>query len=111
MKKFSIEYHNESIGIETFEKESTPNEQYRLDYNDGRWLIMGKRPDDTKTIATFTENISYSTATVWAIENKSEGPDWVNTEQLQVIAELIARKKQEMESVIIPAEQNIDPGN
>jgi hypothetical protein len=80
-------------------------EKYRLSYDDGRWLVMDKRPDDTKTVATFNANISYSTATVWAVESKSEGPDWVNTEQLQVIGELIARKEQELENNNVPAGQ------
>ena len=96
METLSIEYHNELImvapaGIESIEK-------YKLSYNDGRWLIMHKRPDDTKTVATFNANISYSTATVWAVESKSEGPDWVNAEQLQVIGEIIERKSKEAEA-------------
>ena len=94
MKHFNVEYHNDNIQVSPVE--GLANEQYRLDYPDGRWLIMGKRPDDTKTVATYNENISYSTATVWAIESKAGGPDWVNTEQLQVIGELIARKEQEI---------------
>lgn len=97
MKTFSIEYHNELIRIEPIEADSESNEKYKLTYPDDRWLIMDKRPDDTKTVATFNANISYSTATVWAIENKSEGPDWINTEQLQVIGEMIARRQQELE--------------
>ncbi|MEP6727454.1 MAG: hypothetical protein ABJC98_16665 [Bacteroidota bacterium] len=96
MEKFSIEYHNEPISIEPMGIEQI--EKYRLTYGDGRWLVMDKRPDDTKTVATFNANISYSTASVWAVESKSEGPDWINTEQLQVIGELIARKEQEMEN-------------
>lgn len=96
MKTFNIEYHNELISIEPIDSET--NDKYRLGYQDGRWLVMDKRPDDTKTVATFNANISYSTATVWAIEEKSEGPDWINTEQLQVIGEIIARKAQEHES-------------
>ena len=97
MKTFNIEYHNEQIRIEPIEADSESSEKYRLDYNDGRWLVMDKRPDDTKTVATFNANISYSTATVWAIEKKSEGPDWINAEQLQVIGEMISRKQQEFE--------------
>ena len=103
MKSFSIEYHNELISIEPVEAAS--NEQYRLNYNEGRWLVMGKRPDDTKTVATYNENISYSTATVWAVENKSEGPDWINPEQLQVIGELVTRKEKEMSSSTAAADQ------
>jgi len=103
MEKFSIEYHNELIRIASHGIESV--EKYRLSYDDGRWLIMDKRPDDTKTVATFNANISYSTATVWAVESKSEGPDWVNTEQLQVIGELITRKEQELENNNVPAGQ------
>ena len=102
MEKFSIEYHNELIRITAPETESV--EKYRLSYDDGRWLMMSKRPDDTKTVATFNANISYSTATVWTVESKSEGPDWVNTEQLQVIGELIARKEQELENSHIPVD-------
>ena len=103
MEKFSIEYHNELIRIAAHGIESV--EKYRLSYDDGRWLIMDKRPDDTKTVATFNANISYSTASVWAVESKSEGPDWVNTEQLQVIGELITRKEQELENNNVPAGQ------
>jgi hypothetical protein len=93
MNTFSIDYHNDQIMIESINE--TSNEQYHLSYRDGRWLVMGKRPDDTKTVATYNDNISYSTATVWAIEKKSEGPDWINMEQLQVIGELISRRAQE----------------
>jgi len=103
MKSFSIEYHNEVIAVEPIE--AAANEQYRLGYKDGRWLIMGKRPDDTKTVATYNENISYSTATVWAVENKSEGPDWINPEQLQVIGELVSRKEREMQATPQAADQ------
>jgi len=104
MEKFSIEYHNELISVTPLGIESI--EKYRLSYQDGRWLIMDKRPDDTKTVATFNANISYSTATVWAIESKSEGPDWINTEQLQVIGEIIARKAQEHENAAEPVTQS-----
>ena len=103
MEKFSIEYHNEPISIEP--TGIAPIEKYRLTYGDGRWLVMDKRPDDTKTVATFNANISYSTASVWAVESKSEGPDWINTEQLQVIGELIARKEQELENNNVTAGQ------
>jgi hypothetical protein len=96
MNRFNIEYHHDQISIEPVNE--TSNEQYRLSYHDGRWLVMGKRPDDTKTVATFNDNISYSTATVWAIEQKSEGPDWINMEQLQVIGEMIQRRAQENHS-------------
>lgn len=95
MENFSIDYHNEHISVSDMHIESL--EKFRLSYPDGRWLVMEKRPDDSKTVATFNANISYSTATVWAIESKSEGPDWINAEQLQVIGEIIARKAQEHE--------------
>jgi len=95
MEPLSIEYHNQAIKVSPIEGEST--DKYKLTYQDGRWLIMDKKPDDSKTVATFNANISYSTATVWAIEDKSEGPDWVNTEQLQVIGEIITRKAQELQ--------------
>ena len=94
MKTFNIEYHHDIITITPMESEL--NDKYRLDYTDGRWMIIDKRPDDTKTVATFNANISYSTATVWVAENKSEGPDWLNSEQLQVIAEIMLRKEQEL---------------
>ena len=42
MNTFSIEYHNDAITIEPIPE--TPNEQFRLRYRDGRWLVMGKRP-------------------------------------------------------------------
>lgn len=95
MKTFSIDYHREHITIEFIGMESL--EKYKLMYEDGRWLIMDKRPDDTKTVATFNDNISYSTASVWAVESKSEGPDWINREQLQVIGEIISNKQKELE--------------
>ncbi len=103
MEKLSIEYHNELISVTPVGLESA--DKYQLTYQDGRWLVMEKRPDDTKTVATFNANISYSTATVWAIESKSEGPDWINAEQLQVIGEIIARKSNELEHAIAVATQ------
>ena len=96
MENFSIEYHNELIRVESIGMDLT--EKYQLEYEDGRWLTIGKRPDDTKTVATFNANISYSTATVWVIEGKSEGPDWINMEQLQVVGEIITRKAHELEN-------------
>ena len=96
MENFSIEYHNELIRVESIGMETT--EKYRLTYEDGRWLTMDKRPDDTKTVATFNANVSYSTATVWVVESKSEGPDWINMEQLQVVGEIITRKAHELEN-------------
>ena len=94
MKEFSIDYHREHINIEFIGIEGL--EKYRLSYDDGRWLVMDKRPDDTKTVATYNDNISYSTASVWAIESKSQGPDWINREQLQVIGEIISNKQKDI---------------
>ena len=103
MEPFSIEYHNQVIKVLPIEGEST--DKYKLTYQDGRWLTMDKKPDDSKTVATFNANISYSTSMVWAIEDKSEGPDWVNAEQLQVIGEIITRKAQEFQHTAEPAAQ------
>lgn len=105
MRSFSLSFHNENIRIEAVDNVS--NKQYQLRYADGRWLVMGKRPDDTKTVATYNENISYSTASVWAIESKSEEPDWINMEQLQVIGELIQRKEKEIKLAIIPQAETL----
>ncbi|HTL08641.1 MAG TPA: hypothetical protein VL307_10305 [Chitinophagaceae bacterium] len=101
MEQFSIEYHNQVIRISPIEGEST--DRYKLTYQDDRWLIIDKKPEESKTVATFNASVSYSTATVWAIEQKSEGPDWVNTEQLQVIGEIITRKAQELQHTAEPA--------
>jgi hypothetical protein len=91
MKTFEIEYHDEVIRVSV-------EDNYKLSYPDGRWLILKKRSDDTGVVSSFNDNTSYSTASVWAVESKSEGPDWVNREQLQVIGELVVRKELELEN-------------
>ncbi|MFT3937161.1 MAG: hypothetical protein QM726_26350 [Chitinophagaceae bacterium] len=98
MSSFSIMYHHEPIAVKPVDAGAT--ETYHLQYKDGRWLLIEKRPDDSKTVATFNDNISYSTSFVWTIAEKSEGPDWVNTEQLQVIAELISVKRNALHETV-----------
>jgi hypothetical protein len=91
MKKFSIHYLDQTIGVET-------GDHYQLYFPDGRQLAIQKYPDDTQTTPVENGNISYSNAFVWVIENKSIGPAWLNHEQLQVLGELIKRKEQELEN-------------
>jgi len=91
MKTFEIEYHNETIRV-------TAEGNYKLSYPDGRWLILGKQMDDTGTVSIFNDNINYDVAPVWTIQDKSEGPDWVNKEQAQVIGELVLRKEMSVEN-------------
>lgn len=88
MKTFEIEYHGETITI-------TPGDGYKLSYADGRWLTIKQQSDDTGVVSIFNDNIDYRTAAVWVIDKKSEGPDWMNREQLQVIGELVSRKEKE----------------
>ena len=91
MKTFEIEYHNETIRV-------AAEGNYKLSYPDGRWLILGKQLDDTGTVSIFNDNINYGAASVWTIQDKSEGPDWVNKEQAQVIGELVLRKEMSVEN-------------
>lgn len=91
MKTFEIEYHNEVIRV-------SAADGYKLSYPDGRWLILEKRSDDTGIVSIFNDNTSYGATSVWAVKSKSEGPDWVNREQLQVIGELVVRKEMELEN-------------
>lgn len=70
-------------------------QRFHLTFPGDRWLIMSQHPDDMKTVATYNDNISYSTGTVWAIDEQSEGPDWINTEQLQVLGEIVLRRIQQ----------------
>jgi hypothetical protein len=90
MKTFEIEYHNETVRV-------SAEDNYKLSYSDGRWLVLEKRSDDTGTVSIFNDSTSYGATSVWAIQSKSEGPDWVNREQLQVIGELLVRKEKEAE--------------
>lgn len=85
---FEIVYRNQVIKV-------VPGKSYRLIFPDGRWLLIGRYPDDTHTTAVDNANISYSTAFVWVIEDKTGGPDWLNPEQVQVLGELIHRKETE----------------
>ena len=91
MKTFEIEYHDEVIRV-------SAEDNYKLSYPDGRWLILGRRSDDTGVVSTFNDNTNYGTTSLWALESKSEGPDWVNREQLQVIGELVVRKEMDLEN-------------
>lgn len=93
MEKTTIEYHGEKIAVELPVEDA--QQQYRLVFPGNRWLVMSQHPDDTKTVATYNDNISYSTGTVWAIDAQSEGPDWINAEQLQVLGEIILRRLSE----------------
>ena len=91
MKTFEIEYHNEIIRV-------AADGNYKLSYPDGRWLILEKQLDETGTVSIFNDNINYDVAPVWTIQDKSEGPDWVNKEQAQVIGELALRKEMSVEN-------------
>jgi len=91
MKTFEIEYHSESVRV-------SADENYKLSYPDGRWMIIEQRSDDTGVVSTFNDNTRYGANSVWVVESKSEGPDWVNREQLQVIGELVVRKEMELEN-------------
>lgn len=90
MKAFDIEYHDERIKV-------SGDDNYRLTYPDGRWLVLEKQAGDTGTVSIFNDNTNYGTISMWVIQSKSEGPDWVNREQLQVIGELVVRKGKEAE--------------
>src|SRR3954470_9743356 len=90
MKAFDIEYHNERITV-------SGEDNYKLTYPDGRWLVIEKQAGDTGTVSIFNDNTNYGTVSIWVIRSKSEGPDWVNREQLQVIGELVLRKEKEAE--------------
>ena len=87
-KKFTLEYHNESIRIET-------GNNYRLTWPDGRWLTMECKDDYSKTQASSDEDVRQITSCQWTITETSGGPDWINREQLQVVGELILRKEPE----------------
>ena len=87
-KNFSIEYHNDSIKVES-------NGGYRLTWPDKRWLLIKCLEDYSKTQASTDEATRQITPCQWTIESTSGGPDWINREQLQVVGELINRKEQE----------------
>jgi hypothetical protein len=87
---FDIVYQDQVIKV-------TPDSHYRLTFPDGRWLLVGRHPDDTRTTSVENANISYSMAFVWVVEDASAGPNWLNHEQVQVIGELIKRKETELE--------------
>jgi len=91
MKKFTVHYLNQAIEVER-------RDDYQLRFPDGPQMTIQKYPDDTQTTPVENGNISYSTAFVWVVENKSPGPIWLNNEQLQVLGELIKRKEQELEN-------------
>jgi hypothetical protein len=87
-KKFTLEYHNESIRIET-------GSHYRLTWPDGRWLTMECKDDYSKTQASSDASTRQIIPNQWTIIEISGGPDWINREQLQVVGELIVRKEPE----------------
>ncbi len=90
MKAFDIEYHNEVIQV-------SAGNHYKLSYPDDRWLVIQKQTGDTGTVSLFNDNTNYATTSMWVVQSKSEGPDWINREQLQVIGELVVRKEKEAE--------------
>jgi len=91
MKAFDIEYHDQRIQVNA-------ENNYKLTYPDDRWLVIEKQSGDTGTVSIFNDNTNYGTTSMWVIQSKSEGPDWVNREQLQVIGELVVRKEKELEN-------------
>ncbi|MDE3247190.1 MAG: hypothetical protein KGO82_00930 [Bacteroidota bacterium] len=93
MQHMTIEYHGMTIIVQAPAEDE--QQQFRLIFPGDRWLLMSQHPDDTKTVATYNDNISYSTGTVWAIDEQSQGPDWINAEQLQVLGEIVLRKTQQ----------------
>ena len=94
MKAFDIEYHNQQIQV-------SGEQNYKLTYPDGRWLVIEKQSGDTGTVSIFNDNAKYGTTSMWVVQSKSEGPDWVNREQLQVIGELVVRKAAENENAVV----------
>lgn len=88
---FDIVYHDQTINV-------TAGRHYRLNFPDGRWLALGRYPDDTQTTSVENANISYSLAFVWVVEDKSAGPEWLNNEQVQVLGELVKRKETALEA-------------
>jgi hypothetical protein len=91
MRTFNIIYQDETVQVQT-------GNHYRLQFPDGRWLVIEKYPDDTSTTAVENANISYSYRFIWVIEEPTGHPDWINDEQLQVIGELVLRKEQALEN-------------
>jgi hypothetical protein len=87
---FEITYNGQVIKIQS-------GNTYGVHFPDGRWLSVNRYPDDTKTVPVENENISYSLAFVWVVEDKSPGPGWLSNEQVQVIGELIRRKEIELD--------------
>ncbi|MEP6749130.1 MAG: hypothetical protein ABJB86_15460 [Bacteroidota bacterium] len=87
-KKFTVEYHNESIRIEK-------GSHYRLTWHDGRWLTIECKDDYSKTQASSDEGVRQIIPSKWTVIETSGGPDWINREQLQVVGELILRKEPE----------------
>jgi hypothetical protein len=86
---FEIMYHDEVISVNS-------RNNYRLSFPGNRWLTIHCYPDDTQTTPVENANISYSLASVWVVEEKSPGPDFLTNEEVQVIGELIKRKEIEL---------------
>jgi hypothetical protein len=91
MNQFNIQYKDVTIEV-------TAAEHYHIVFPDGKWMNLQKYPDDTKTMPVENENISYSYAFVWVVENQSQETNWLSEEEVQAIGEIIRKKDQELEN-------------
>jgi len=94
MEKFRIYYQGQAIEVEK-------DTHYRLYFPDGSQLLMRQYPDDTSTTPVENYNISYSNSLIWAIEDKTEAPAWIDYKQLQVLGDLLKRKEEDLQSPLL----------
>jgi hypothetical protein len=88
MNTHTLNFHSKTILAERIEKGTS--EMYKLSWPDGRHLVM-EQQDEIRTESTTGVFERETNNTRWVIVYDDGGPAWVNTEQLQVIGELVTR--------------------